>query len=288
MEGAMKTTTELHQDMVTYWNGVGGRRWTDESARTELMLGEVAELLYRHARPQPGETVLDVGSGLGPTTMELARRVGPNGRVVGLDVSATMVEEARKRAAGIANVEFIAGDAATHGFDTPFADLLFSRFGVMFFGDPAAAFANLRRAVKPSGRVAFACWRRMSENPWMLTPLLAAYEHVPKPPPAQPDEPGPFAFADKDKVARILIGAGFAAPRFTPAELSFEIGGGQGMDAAVRQAMTIGATSRALQDQPDAVRAKVAESIRRALAPHQKGNNISLPGAIWIVEATAT
>jgi SAM-dependent methyltransferase len=284
----MKSAAELHQDMVAYWNGPGGQRWLDESARTEAMLAQVAELLYRHAQPRPGETVLDVGCGLGPTTIELARRMAPDGRAIGLDVSAGMIEQARKRGAGIPNIEFIVDDAATHRFDAPFADLLFSRFGIMFFGDPAAAFANLRRAVKANGRVAFACWRRLSENPWMLTPLLAAYEHVPKPPPAQPDEPGPFAFAEQDKVARILTGAGFAAPRFTPADLSFDIGGGQGMDAAVHQAMTIGATSRALQDQPDAVRAKVAESIRRALALHQKGDSVALPGAIWIVESAAT
>jgi SAM-dependent methyltransferase len=283
----MKSTTELHQDMVAYWSGPGGQRWLDESARTETMLAQVAELLYRHAQPQPGETVLDVGCGLGPTTIELVRRVAPDGRAVGLDVSAGMIGQARKRAADVPNIEFIVDDAATHRFDTPFADLLFSRFGIMFFGDPVAAFANLRRAVKPKSRVAFACWRRMSENPWMLTPLLAAYEHVPKLPPAQQDEPGPFAFAEQDKVARILTGAGFAAPRFTPADLAFEIGGGQGMDAAVHQAMTIGATSRALQDQPDAVRAKVAESIRRVLTPHQKGDSVALPGAVWIVESAA-
>jgi SAM-dependent methyltransferase len=281
----MKSTAEFHRDQVAYWDGPGGTRWTDESARTEKMLSQVATLLYERAKIRPGETVLDVGCGLGPTTIALASQVGPSGRVVGLDVSKDMIALARQRAAGVANIEFVAADAATHQFAAPFADVLFSRFGVMFFGDPAAAFANLRRAMKPGGRVVFACWRRMSENQWMLKPLLAAYDHVPKPPPAQPDEPGPFAFADQERVGKILTGAGFAVPRFTPVDLAFEIGGGNGLDAAVQQSMTIGATSRVLQDQPDAVRAKVAQSIRAALTPYLKGQSVALPGAIWIVES---
>lgn len=281
----MKSKAEFHRDMVSYWNGPGGDRWTGESARTEKMLSRVADLLYPLARAIPGETVLDVGCGLGPTTIELARRVAPNGRAVGLDVSAKMVELARQRAKGVANIEFIAADAATYRFDAPFADLLFSRFGVMFFGDPTAAFANLRKALKPKGRMVFACWRRLSENPWMLKPLLAAYEHVPKLPPAQPDEPGPFAFADQERVGEILTAAGFAAPRFTPIDLAFDIAGGQGMDAAVHQAMTIGATSRALQDQPKNLVDAAAAAIRQALTPYQKGQTVELPGAVWLVES---
>lgn len=281
----MKSKAEFHRDMVSYWNGPGGDRWTGESARTEKMLSRVADLLYPLARAIPGETVLDVGCGLGPTTIELARRVAPNGRAVGLDVSAKMVELARQRAKGVANIEFIAADAATYRFDAPFADLLFSRFGVMFFGDPTAAFANLRTALKPKGRMVFACWRRLSENPWMLKPLLAAYEHVPKLPPAEPDEPGPFAFADQERVGEILTAAGFAAPRFTPIDLAFDIAGGQGMDAAVHQAMTIGATSRALQDQPKNLVDAAAAAIRQALTPYQKGQTVELPGAVWLVES---
>jgi SAM-dependent methyltransferase len=283
----MKSPTEFHQDQVAYWSGPGGQRWTGEAARTEAMLSRVADRLYTVAKPQPGETVLDIGCGLGPTTVELARRVAPNGRAVGLDVSASMIALARQRAAGIANIEFIAGDAAQHSFAAPFADLLFSRFGVMFFGDPTAAFTNLRKAVKPKGRLVFACWRKLSENQWMLTPLMAAYEHLPRLPSAAPDEPGPFSFADQERVTRILTTAGFTAPRFTPADLAFDVAGGEGMDAAVHQAMTIGATSRVLQDQPKNVLDAVAASIRKALTPFAKGQNVELPGAIWLVEATA-
>jgi SAM-dependent methyltransferase len=281
----MKNAAEFHQDMVAYWNGAGADRWIGESARTEVMLSRVAELLYVRAQLHPGLVVLDVGCGLGPTTVELARRVAPAGRVIGLDVSEEMVGRARQRAASIANIEFIVGDAASHHFAAPFADLLFSRFGVMFFGDPVAAFANLRRTLKPNGRMLFACWRRLSENPWMLTPLLAAYEHVPRLPPAEPNEPGPFAFADADRVGAILTAAGFTKPSFAAAELTFDVAGGAGMDAAVRQTMSIGATSRALQDQPQSVRDAAAASIRKALEPFARDAHVELPGAIWLVES---
>jgi SAM-dependent methyltransferase len=281
----MKTPTELHQDQVTYWSGAGGGRWVDEAARTEIMLSRVAALLFQHTRLKPGESVLDVGCGLGPTTIELAKMVGPGGRAVGLDVSAQMIELARQRAAGQSNIEFIADDAVTHSFTARFADLLFSRFGVMFFGDPVAAFANLRNALKPGGRLLFACWRPLKENQWMLTPLLAAYQHVPRLPSAEPDEPGPFSFGDPDRVTRILVAAGFAKPRFTPADLTFDVAGGAGLDAATHQAMTIGATARAIQDQPDAVRAAIAQSIKKALTPFAKGNSVELPGAVWVVES---
>jgi SAM-dependent methyltransferase len=283
----MKTATEFHQDQVAYWGGAGGDRWIGEAKRTEMMLSRVADLLYPRARLKPGNSVLDVGCGLGPTTIELARRIAPGGRAIGLDVSSAMIELARKRAAGIANVEFVAADAAAHRFPAPFADLLFSRFGVMFFGDPTVAFTNLRKAMNPNGRVLFACWRPLKENQWMLTPLMAAYEHLPRLPSAAPDEPGPFSFGDTDRVTRILTGAGFAKPEFTPADLSFDVAGGEGLDAAVHQAMTIGATSRVLQDQPESVRAAVAQSIRKALTPFQKGQNVELPGAVWLVESTA-
>ncbi|HEX4112071.1 MAG TPA: methyltransferase domain-containing protein [Stellaceae bacterium] len=282
----MKSPEEQHREQLVYWRGDGGDRWIGESERTEMMLAPVAARLMAVALPRPGEAVLDVGCGLGPTTIELARQVGPSGRAVGLDLSAAMIAKARQHGAGAGNLEFIADDAAIHEFPAPFADLLFSRFGVMFFGDPTAAFTNLRKAMRPKGRIVFACWRRLSENPWMLNPLLAAYRHVPRLPPASPDDPGPFSLADADRVTRILTAAGFSPPRFTPFDLAVDIAGGGGLEAAVHQSMTIGATSRALQDQSDAVRAAAAQSIRDALAPYLKDDaKVEMPAAVWIVES---
>lgn len=280
----MKSPSELHQDQVAYWRGVGGAHWVEEQARTDIMLAPVAELLFEHAAPKLGEAVLDLGCGCGATAITLAGQVGAAGHVTGLDVSAPMIEVAKTRSAGIANLEFICDDAATHRFVAPVADLIFSRFGVMFFGDPTAAFANIKTALRPGGRIVFACWRKFEENPWMRIPLEAAYAHVPRLPPAGPDDPGPFSFGDPGRVVRIMTGAGLRAPSFTPVNLMIDTGSGQGLDGAVHQAMNIGATSRALQDQPEDKRAAVAAAVRAALAPYAKGDRIRLPGAIWLVE----
>ena len=281
----MKTQSELHRDQIAYWNGVGGKHWVEEQARTDIMLAPIAEALLARAKAQPGETVLDVGSGCGDTSIELARHVLPGGRVVGLDVSAPMVALAKKLSGARDNLEFIVADAATHPFAAPFADLLISRFGVMFFGDPTAAFANLRKALKPNGRIVFACWRKFDENPWMQVPLRAAYAHVPHLPQVGPEEPGPFSFADPDRVTRILTESGFTTPRLTPVDLMLDIAAGGGLDQAMQQATTIGATSRALQDQPQAAFDAALGAIRLALTPYVKGGSVALPAAIWLVES---
>ena len=280
----MKSPAESHRDQIAYWNGTGGMHWVEEQARTDVVLAPVLEALLARAGVAPGEAVLDIGCGCGASTAELAMRVGPAGRVLGLDVSEPMLARARERSRGLANVEYLCRDAAAHEFPAPFADLMVSRFGVMFFGDPLSAFANLRRALKPTGRIVFACWRPIDENPWMRVPLQAAYAHVPRLPPAAPEDPGPFSFADPERVSRILTAAGFTAPRLTPVDLTVDIAAGRGLEDAVHQALSIGATSRALQDQPASLRALVAGAIRAALAPHVSGSSVPLGAAIWLVE----
>jgi SAM-dependent methyltransferase len=281
----MTDAKDLHADQVKYWNGAGGSHWVDEQTHTDIMLTPVLDALLDRADVRAGQHVLDVGCGCGATTIALSRRVGPAGRVTGLDVSAPMLARARELSAGLSNVDYVLADAATHPFGVASADWLFSKFGVMFFGDPTTAFSNLKRALKPGGKLIFACWRPPSENPWMMVPLHAAYEHVPRLPKMNPTDPGPFAFADTNYVTRILTDAGFAAPRFTPVDVLLDIAAGKGFEAALHQATTIGATSRALQDKPADLRAKAIESIRAALKSYAKGNAVTLPGAIWIVEA---
>ena len=183
--------------------------------------------------------------------------------------------------------DFVLADATVHPFDPASFDLLVSRFGVMFFADPALSFANLRKALKPSGRLAFACWREPRKNPWMMTPLQAVYKHVPKLPQQGPEDPGPFAFASEERVQRILSTAGFAGIKMEACNLSLDIAIGRGLDAAVQGALEIGPASRALDGQPPEVRAAAAHSIREALAPFAKGQAVPLPGSIWIVTARA-
>src|ERR1700722_629229 len=199
---------DQNADQIAYWNGAGGRRWADRQPVQDILLQPIADLLIDRASIKAGEGVLDVGCGSGSTTFAFARAVGPDGHVMGIDISTPMLARAREVTPKGAPVEFVLADATIHSFAPENFDLLASRFGVMFFADPASSFANLRRAFRRSGRLAFACWREPRENPF-FTPLQAVYRHVPKMPQPGPEDPGPFAFASEARVRRVLVAAGF-------------------------------------------------------------------------------
>jgi SAM-dependent methyltransferase len=279
---------ELNADQIAYWNGPSGQRWADRDAAQEVLLRPIAEILIDNAKPKPGERVLDVGCGAGATTVALAKAVVPGGFALGVDVSGPMLARAREVAPKSLPLDFALADATVYPFDPGSFDLLASRFGVMFFADPVASFTNLRRALKPSGRLAFICWREPRENPWMMAPLMAVYKHVPKMPPVGPEDPGPFAFASEERVMRILNGAGFVDVAIEPQNLAMDIAIGRGLDAAVDGALQIGPASRALQGHPPETYEAAKASIREALAPFLKGQAVTLPGAIWIVTAKAS
>jgi SAM-dependent methyltransferase len=198
-----------------------------------------------------------------------------------------MLTRARQVAPNGIPAEFMLADATVYPFEPARFDLLASRFGVMFFAQPALSFANMRKALKPSGRLAFACWREPRENPFFMAPLQAVYKHAPKLPQPGPDDPGPFSFASEARVHRVLGEAGFTGIAMEPCDLSLDVAVGRGLDAAVQGALEIGPASRALQDQPPDVRAAATASIREALAPFAKGQSVMLRASIWIVTATA-
>jgi SAM-dependent methyltransferase len=155
----------------------------------------------------------------------------------------------------------------------------------MFFADPVLSFANLRKGLARGGRAVFACWREPKLNPWQMIALKAACKHVPRLPDVGPDDPGPFSFADEGRVRRILGQAGFDAIALTPVDLELDIAAGRGFEAALATSLEIGAASRALEGQPDDLRAAAAAEIRAALTPHRRGDSLPLGAAIWIVEA---
>src|SRR6185503_11565956 len=188
-------TTGPNAEQIKYWNETAAPKWVEYQAVLDTQLEELGRLAMERARLVPGERVLDVGCGCGATTRALAARVGARGSAHGVDISAPMLARAAEltRAAGVGNVRFTNADAQTYAFEPGGADVLFSRFGVMFFTDPPAAFTNLRRALRPGGRVAFVCWQPLAENPWLLVPLSTAAQHIQLPPPPAPGAPGPFA-----------------------------------------------------------------------------------------------
>ena len=272
-------------DQIAYWNGPAGQRWVRRQKEQDALLAPVAEVLLERAAPRAGEVVLDIGCGWGGVAIALARRVAPGGRVLGVDVSELMLARARELAPPGLPIEFVLGDATVYPFEPGKADLLVSRFGVMFFADPVRSFANMRNALRRGARVAFACWREPRENPWLMLPLQEAYRHVPRLPETGPEDPGAFSFAAESRVRDVLERAGFASVQLEPVGLTLDIAVARGLDAAVATATGIGPTSRALEGQPEASQAAAIQSIRAALQRHLTGNRVPLAGAIWMVTA---
>lgn len=198
-------------DQIAYWNDKAAVTWTTFQERLDALFEPLTALALDAAAPERGESVIDIGCGCGATVLALAQRVGPDGHVLGVDVSDPMAARARERiaSAGLTNSQVIVSDAATHPFERGGADLLFSRFGVMFFADPVAAFGNLRGAVRPGGRLLCAAWRPLADNPWFRVPMEAARALLPPQPPADPEAPGPFALANQDRTLGILRAAGW-------------------------------------------------------------------------------
>lgn len=275
-------------EQVKYWNEQGGK-WIALQDVIDGHIGPLGERLMDHVGIASGERVLDVGCGCGATTLELARRVGPAGTVIGVDISAPMLERARERAraAGVTNARFELGDAQTHAFDAGTFDVVFSRFGIMFFTHPDAAFANLRAALRRGGRLAFICWRSLQENPWFLVPLMAVAQHVPLPAPPAPGTPGPFALADGERVRDLLHGAGFGSIAIEPFTDAMTVGGGD-LDRAVEILLQIGPAGAALREAGVQPHQALVASVREAIAPyHSPDAGVRLPAAAWLVTARA-
>ena len=281
----METTT--NQEQIRYWNEQGGPRWVQLQQKLDAQIGPLGLVALQRATIQPGARVVDVGCGCGQTSLELAELVGPNGFVLGIDISQPMLNRARDRQQelGVTNLEFRTADAQTHQFDRERFDIAFSRFGVMFFEDPTAAFRNLRTALRPNGRLTFLCWQALDKNAWANVPLKAALQHVPPPPPPVPGAPGPFAFADPERVRQILTNAGFTAVHCEPYEAVLSMGGAATVDEAVEFSLEIGPVARLLADADTVTRTRVAQSVREALTLYARSEGVQLPAAVWIVQA---
>jgi SAM-dependent methyltransferase len=279
---------ERNSDQAAYWNGPAGQRWTDRQEMQDVVLAPVSAALLDRARLARGERVIDIGCGCGATAIELAERVGPEGRVTGLDISAPMLERARERAPANLPLQLILADATVHPFEAGASDLLFSRFGVMFFVDPVAAFANLRRALRPDGgRMVFAAWRPMAENPWFSVPLRAARARVALPEEAPPDPgtPGPFAFDDAARVRGILDAAGWRGIDIAPHETVLRLAAPGEVEEAGRGAARVGPLARALAGAGEDVRRAAEAAAAEALRPYDGPGGVAMPGAVWFVSA---
>ena len=278
----MKSAAELAAEQAAFWNGPGGQGWLGAYQRIERSLEPFSQVLLEAASARAGEHVIDIGCGTGGTTAALARTVGPTGHVVGLDISETLIAAARSHR--VDGATFVLGDAASHPFRHQAYDLVFSRFGVMFFGDPVAAFRNFRQALKPDGRLVFIAWRTPQENPWGLVPLRAAAPFLPPIPRPGPEDPGQYSFGDRARVERILKGAGFSAPTIEAFERPVWLG--PTVAEIVDGAGRFGPLARAFADAGPAAVEKAKAAIATALEPHQGPDGVVLPGACWLVRAS--
>lgn len=274
-----------------WWQDRAGRAWAELSDATDEQLEPLGRLALDRLAPAAGERVLDVGCGCGQTVLQLARAVGPAGQVLGVDISDVMLARAHERvvAAAARQVTLLRADAATHRFAPASVDAIYSRFGVMFFDDPGAAFANLRAALAPAGRLSFVCWQAQDVNPWSLIPLRAARSVLPNAPLPPPLEggPGPFSLADRQVINDLLATAGFHAIDIAPRATPVHIGAAHTLDAATDYLMRIGPAARLAGANDAATHPAMRAAIAHALAPFAGETGVWLDAAVWLVTARA-
>ena len=277
----MKSTTELAAEQAVFWNGPGGEGWLAAYSRIERSLAPFTHPLLAAADARPGEHVIDIGCGTGAVTAQLAAAVGPGGHVLAIDISEALIGAARSHR--VDNATFVLGDAASHPFHIKAYDMVFSRHGVMFFGDPVAAFRNFHQALKPQGRLVFLCWRTPRENPWGAVTVQAAAPFLPPIERPGPEEPGQYSFGDRARVERILKQSGFAMPAIQPVDRPVWLGA---TPDQIADGMTrFGPLARPFAEADPAAVDRAKAAIITALQPHQGPDGVILPGACWLVRA---
>ena len=278
----MNPTKEPNGEQAMMWNGIAGRAWVETQALLDRVLKPFEELLTEAVAAKAPARVLDVGCGTGATTIAAARRIGSRGHCVGVDISQPMIEAAREKALdeGI-DAEFIRADAQTHAFERASVDMIISRFGVMFFDDPVAAFANLRHAATDDAELTFLVYRSPAENPFMLTAERAAAPLLPAMPARDPDAPGQFAFADPRRVEGVLADSGWNDVDIRPVDVACRFPEGE----LVRWFTQLGPLGRILHQADEPTRTRVVDAVRAAFDPYVHGDEVHFDVACWQVSA---
>jgi SAM-dependent methyltransferase len=282
-------TDETNMDQIEFWNGDHGTSWARYADIVDIMFDEITQAVLDAAAISTGDRVLDLGCGSGGTTLAIAEKVTPIGSVTAIDVSSPMLERAQHRAdaAGIVNATFVLGDASVYPFVEHSFDAMVSRLGAMFFDDPEYTFRRMVPALDSGGRLALGVWRGPSENLWAMGPVAAAKEFLEMPPRPGPEEPGPFSFADPDRVRSILGVAGLTDIDLAP--LDFQVPLGRTLEEALNFAMEMGPLSAPLSTVTGDNRQKAIAAITEVLKANQPEDGIvRLAGACWIITARAS
>lgn len=271
-----------NRDQSALWNAASGPVWVTLNPILDRTMAPFAERVVEEAFPGEGKRVLDIGCGGGATTLAMAKKLGARGVCVGVDISEPLLDLAKKRAeAAGASAELLLADAQTHAFTPASFDAVISRFGVMFFDAPEAAFANIRTAMRPSAKLAFVAWRTPAENPFMITPAVAAAPLLPDLAQYNPDAPGPFAFSDRARIESILGKSGWKDVSVAPFDVPTQV-----PEADLHEYITkIGPVGRAFGKADAPTQKKVAQVVREALDPFMKDGAAHFTASVWLVTA---
>jgi ubiquinone/menaquinone biosynthesis C-methylase UbiE len=284
-ETPMSEAHPPNRDQAALWNDASGRTWVEMQEVLDGVLAPIEAPLIEEGFPGEGGRVLDIGCGAGATTLSMARRLGPAGLCLGVDISGLLVAAARARAAaeGLASAAFVQADAQTHVFEQGPFDAVISRFGVMFFDDPAAAFANIRRAARRKAKLAFVAWRSPDENPFLTEASRAAAPLLPNMRVPDPDAASPFAFADRERVQRILDASGWTDVDIRPIDVPSSVAEKHLPAYSTR----MGLLGQALRDADEPTRARMADAVRPAFDRYIRDGAAHFTAACWLVSARA-
>ena len=281
----MSELTIANQEQREFWSDIKGDLWVTLQPRIDTMLATFGDKALDTLNPQSGERILEIGCGTGTTTLALGARVGSSGEILAADLSRPMLNKAIERANVSAEhpITFVEADAQVHSFPTATFDAVYSRFGVMFFDDPIAAFRNIRKAVRPGGRMAYVCWADRKANPWIRIPAGAAKTCLDLPAPPPDDAPGQFSMENEDRVQQILHDAGWSdigLERFT-------VEGSIGSNAAdaARFITKMGPMSEPFALADSDTQNKTLQVIEEALTPYSNDSGVTLGFSTWIVSA---
>lgn len=281
----MPPSQASNHQQAELWNVTNGPVWVELQAVLDRMLAPLEARLTQLAFPGEGARVLDIGCGAGATTLAMAQRLGPSGLSLGVDISGPLIDAAKAQAAarGLDQAAFICADAQTHAFEAEAFDSVISRFGVMFFDDPVAAFENIRRAAAPGAGLAFVAWRSPAENPFMTTPARALAPMLPPQPMPDPNAPGQFGFADAERVRRVLAQSGWREVEIERLDAPCVVAA----EDLMAYAMNMGPTGAALRQADRALRERAETTVRSALQPFMDGEVARSTAACWWVTAKA-
>jgi len=280
------TASDVNRAQREHWETEGARLYREHDETNEAMLGPFGRAMLDAARLQPGEVVLDVGCGHGTSTLEAWEAVAPTGRVVGVDISAAMLETARRRvaAADAVHIELLHADAQTHDFQSASFDVVISRFGMMFFDDPKAAFGNLFRAVRPGGRLSFVCPQEPMKSEFAAVAFRAAIVAVGRTPDlGAPGAPGPFSLADPDRLSALATEAGFGDVSLETVTRPFRLA--RDVEAAAGYVLALPEARQLLAGQPPHLVEAARTALCEAFAPYLGSSGVVMDETAWLLTA---